>query len=195
MLHEVAPLYRFVLGRLSQAPLHNSTASLGADSAGSLPRITATAFMVSLPPTGQRRVLRSPLTQASAKLRQPGYPHPPQLAPGRLCSTWSIQGSSYTANRFDTMKRMAARANPMVPKIKMADKVVVISYKVSWLVGGTQLVDRQGSGLETEGAGQLPFERYQQTIIDNRHQQSQKGSHSFVAGKQQGQTQYQTTYQ
>jgi hypothetical protein len=58
-----------------------------------MPKIVATLFIVSLPPTGQYKS-SSPeaLTHASANARHPAKPHPPQLAAGNCSSTSSYPG-------------------------------------------------------------------------------------------------------
>src|SRR5574344_1701837 len=53
-LHELNPPYSFIFGRFSQVPLHLTTATIGASSTTSSPRMAATFCITGLPPTGQK---------------------------------------------------------------------------------------------------------------------------------------------
>ena len=102
-------------------PLQRITATLGVLSITSLPKIAATLAITGVPPTGHRSSSNdSALTQASAKPLHPGYPHPPQLAPGSTSSTCPFRGSSYTLNFCATKYRITALIAPIAPSEKVA---------------------------------------------------------------------------
>ena len=102
-LQEMEPSYSLTLGLFAQEPLQRTTATIGAFSWISYPRISATAFIVSLPPTGQKWLSRfGAFTADSANAWHPAKPHPPQLAPGMAFSTSSMRGSSTTLKRCAT---------------------------------------------------------------------------------------------
>ena len=67
------------------------------------------------PPTGHAFIAASPFTIAAAHPPQPGYPHPPQFAPGSTPSISSSLGSTSTANFFDAKSRIKPNINPNAP--------------------------------------------------------------------------------
>ena len=96
------PSYLFVFGRAWHVPLQRTTATFGSAAAASLPKIVAIFAITGAPPTGQSIPSNeSALTQAPANPAQPGYPQPPQLAPGSTDCTCPIRGSSWTSNFLD----------------------------------------------------------------------------------------------
>ena len=88
--------------------------------------------MVSCPPTGHNSPSKEPssaaLTHAAASPEHPGYPQPPQLAPGKASATWAIRGSSLTKNLRETPYNTNDRVNPITPSTITAMRMVSIIY-------------------------------------------------------------------
>ena len=120
--------------------------SAGAGAAASSPsegvRIRFTSSIVGSPPTGQANPSIPPaLTHASAKLRQPANPHPPQLAPGSTATTRSMRGSSSTLKIRLTTYSSTAATNPVTPNTPIEIKIrfmlfVILVVSVCYLVRG-----------------------------------------------------------
>ena len=71
----------------------------------SVPMIFATRAATSAPPTGQAFTGASPFTMAAASPEHPGYPHPPQLFPGRAAVIFSSLSSTFTVNAIPASPR------------------------------------------------------------------------------------------
>ena len=97
-LQSCIPIYSYFSLALSHVPLQMTCAIIFVLSSTTSPMISATFSAVSDPPTGHPLALASPFATALANPSHPGYPHPPQLAPGRTSLTATAFGSISTAN-------------------------------------------------------------------------------------------------
>ena len=135
------PSYSTTLGRFSHVPLQRTTATLGALTAASIPRMAATLFIHSWPPTGHESPSSEPwsaaLTQAAAIPPHPGNPQPPQLAPGNASCTRPMRGSSFTANFLAVPQSTNAAIRPIAPRthtaIKITFVIIIISFYTIFL--------------------------------------------------------------
>ena len=130
--HERRPSYSAMRGRISQVPLHLTTATFASVLATAIPSKSATCPMTSAPPTGQASPSMEPasaaLTSAAANPLQPGNPQPPQLAPGNASVTCPNLGSSSTANFFEHTYRMTAATSAINPSTITALKIKSIIF-------------------------------------------------------------------
>src|SRR5574344_2032910 len=111
--------------QLSQLPRQARTATWFTASTLT-PSTFATACAVFTPPAAQPSTGASPLAQAAANPSQPGYPQPPQFAPGRTFRIISALASGGTANTFLKKPSRTPIANARSKETMTAIKTVFI---------------------------------------------------------------------
>ena len=100
---------------LEQLPLHITCATCFSPVSAATPIISPIFAATAAPPTGHALTGASPFTIAAATPPQPGYPQPPQFAPGSTSSILASLSSTSTANFCAAKANTAPNINPMIP--------------------------------------------------------------------------------
>ena len=97
-LQSLGPTYSYTSLAFSQSPAHLTNATYFVFSAFSTPMTSLIFAATASPPTGHADGGISPFAMAAASPSHPGYPHPPQLFPGRSSLTAISFSSTSTLN-------------------------------------------------------------------------------------------------
>ena len=124
------PSYSTVRERFAKHPPQRTTATFGSLAATAIPSRSAIFDIHSAPPTGQLSPsilpALAPFMSASAIPEHPGYPHPPQFAPGSASRTAGSLGSSSTANRLEQIYSTTDAMSAIMPKTSTAIRITFI---------------------------------------------------------------------
>ena len=94
----------------------------------STPRTAPTFFATSGPPAVHPFTGAFPAAQAAAKPSQPGYPHPPQFAPGKQSRIFATVSSTGTKNNFLKNPNKIPKTKAITAETKSVNKIVFISF-------------------------------------------------------------------
>ena len=146
------PSYWLVRGRAAHVPLQRTTATIGSALAASFPRMVATLPITGAPPTGHNRPSNvSAFTQAVAKPPHPGYPQPPQLAPGN--TSWTLDVVVDGTEKTYTYTFEVPTKSTTKLQVKAANAWSNFAYLEGEIVSSASTLDDTGMTFEYQTSG------------------------------------------